>query len=268
MKNKRKIQKNSRSAMMIVIIFFMFISLAIIAGLISPTVRAFQDSSVNLKSKSSYYLAESGSEDAYYRLITGRPISSSETITLDSNSVTTTITSGANQKEIVSLGDASSFQRKVDLVIKTGAGVAFNYGLQSGNGGVKMDGGSTIKGNIYSNGPIDAISASITGTAVAADSFAYTADQSNGTATTPPSTINFGDAAASQDFAQSFQVSTAAPINKIQLYLKKTSSSPSDATIKIVTNNGGSPSTTVVDSTTLSAGNVSSSNFAWASFIF
>lgn len=178
MKQFKKINNQSGAAMLIAVIFFLFISLAIISGLISPTVRTFQDSSVNLKSKESYYLAESGSEDAMYRILTGKTIGTSEMITLDSNSATTTIAlNGSNQKEIISLGDVSNFQRKVDLILQAGAGVGFNYGIQSGDGGFTMDGGSKITGNIYSNGNILAYSGvQITGTAIAAGATSYVGD--------------------------------------------------------------------------------------------
>ena len=167
--------------MLIAVIFFLFISLAIISGLISPTVRTFQDSSVNLKSKKSYYLAESGSEDAMYRILTGKTIGTSETITLDSNSATTNITTSfGNSKQIISLGDVNNLQRKTNITLSAGAGVGFNYGIQSGDGGFTLSGGSTITGNVYSNGNIQASGGvHITGTAVAAGASSYIGDISD-----------------------------------------------------------------------------------------
>jgi len=116
---------------------FSFYFLGYNLWLVSPTVREYQNSSVNLKSKNSYYLAESGVEDAMYRIAAGKTIGASETITLGSNSETTTITTtGSNQKEIVSLGNVSNYQRKMDMILQGGAGVGFNYGIQSGDGGL------------------------------------------------------------------------------------------------------------------------------------
>jgi hypothetical protein len=164
----KKIKRNSGAAMLIFVVFFLFISLAIISGLVSPSVREFRNAAVNLNSKQSYFLAESGSEDAMYRILKSMTIGSSETITLGSNSETTAITSPTGySKQITSLGNVSSFQRKTSLSLQAGAGVAFNYGLQSGTGGIKIDSG-TINGNIYANGNIDAKDGIITGTAVAA----------------------------------------------------------------------------------------------------
>lgn len=175
MKFSKKINNQSGAAMLIAVIFFLFISLSIISGLVSPTVRALQDSNVNLKSKKSYYLAESGSEDAVYRLLNNMAISASEIITIDSSSATTTInSSGSNQKEIISQGDVNSFQRKLNVIMQTGPGVGFNYGIQSGDGGFNLSGGSKVTGNVYSNSNIQASGGvQITGTAIAAGATSY-----------------------------------------------------------------------------------------------
>ena len=194
MKQQTKIKKNSGSAMMIAIIFFLFISLVIISGLVSPTVREYQNSSVNLKSKNSYYLAESGVEDAMYRIAAGKTIGASETITLGSNSETTTITTtGSNQKEIVSLGNVSNYQRKMDMILQGGAGVGFNYGIQSGDGGFTLSGGSKITGNVYANGNIDGSGGvSITGTAIAAGATSYIGNKTSPTDPRRPAFYRWG----------------------------------------------------------------------------
>src|SRR5438552_12157640 len=90
-KDSKKLKRNSGAAMLIAVIFFLFISLAIISGLVTPTIREFRAANVNLNSKKSYFLAESGSEDAVYRILNNMSIGNSENITLDSNSVTTAI---------------------------------------------------------------------------------------------------------------------------------------------------------------------------------
>ncbi len=155
--------------MLVAVIFFLFISLAIIAGLVSPSVREFRTANVNLNSKKSYFLSESGSEDAVYRIKKSMTIGASETITLNSNSATTTITAvSASEKEISSLGNVSSLQRKTKITISTAPGVSFGYGVQVGAGGLRMDNNSQVNGNVYSNGNIVGNNgARITGTAIA-----------------------------------------------------------------------------------------------------
>ncbi len=190
---KQKIKTNGGAAMLIMVVFFLFISLAIISGLVSPSVREVQSVAENLNSKKSYFLSESGAEDAMYRILAGKNIGTSETITLDSNTTTTNITTTVNQKEIISLGSVKNFQRKVDMILQEGAGVGFNYGIQSGNGGFILDGGSKIIGNVYSNGNIQANN-KITGTAIAAGGASFIGDNANPNDPVTIGTSGVGDA--------------------------------------------------------------------------
>jgi hypothetical protein len=165
----KKINTQSGAAMLLSVIFFLFISLAIVFGLVSPSIREFRIASDSLKSRQSFFLSESVVEDAYYRLKTAKTIGATDTITLDGNSATASITDSAyNEKTISSLGDVFSRQRKNQLVLHTGQGVSFNYGIQSGLGGFVL-GNAVVNGNVYSNGTITgANGATITGTAVSA----------------------------------------------------------------------------------------------------
>jgi hypothetical protein len=261
---KKKINNQSGAAMLISVVFFLFISLAISFGLVSPSVRQFKIATDLMRSDQSYFLAESGVEDAYYRLKNGMTVGASETIALDGNSVETTISdSGYNEKTISSLGDVSDRERKNELVLSTGVGVAFSYGVQAGTGGFTMANNSVVNGSVYSNGNITG-SGSITGTALSANSAAAYADQTNDTGT--PTDVTFGNANGTQDFAQSFQLSTTAAVNKVDLYLKKVST-PGNLTVRIVTNSGSSPSTTTLASGTLSASLVSTT-YGWVSVPF
>lgn len=267
MKNQKKIKINNQSgaAMLVSIIFFLFISLAIISGLVSPSVREFKNAGSLIKSHKSFFLSESAVEDAYYRLKTGKPLGSTDIITLGDDSATATIAdSGYNEKTISSLGDVSSLQRKNELVLNTGVGVSFSYGVQSGTGGFTMDNGSSVNGSVYSNGNITG-SGSITGTALSANSGALTPDQTNGSGV-PSYNVTFGNANGTQDFAQSFQVSTTTVVNKVELYIKKVSA-PGNLTVRIVTNSAGNPGTTTLASGALSASLVSTT-YGWVSIPF
>src|SRR3989344_2775144 len=222
----KKIKRNRGAAMLISVIFFTFISLAIISGLVAPAVREFRNASVYLNSKKSYFLAESGSEDALYRILNNMAIGASETITLDSNDATTDITDiSGNTKQITSLGDVSNYQRKTSLTLSTNNGVSFNYGMKIGNGGLVMSNSATINGNVYVNGDITGSnSATITGTAMAADR-------------------------------------TADVITQISLYIKKVGS-PSNATVRITADSSGKPATSSLATGTLSASSVTGS-YGW-----
>jgi hypothetical protein len=168
-KAKRKINNQSGQAMLISIVFFLFISLAIILGLVSPSVRQFKIANDLIKSRQSFFVSESAIEDSYFRLKTAKTIGSTNTVTLGSDSATATITSsGYNEKTISSLGDASSRQRNNQLVISTGDGVSFSYGIQAGVGGFVI-GNATVNGNVYSNGTIvGSNGATVTGSAFSA----------------------------------------------------------------------------------------------------
>ncbi|MES2213965.1 MAG: hypothetical protein V4465_01035, partial [Patescibacteria group bacterium] len=218
--------------------------------------------------RESYYLAESGIEDVLYRLKNNLPVAATgQSVSVGGFSATTDTTDVSGGKIVTTTANWNGNIRKVEASVIQGSGIAFNYGMQSGNGGVSLDGGSSIIGNIYSNGPIDAISASITGTAVAADSAALSADQTNDVPTVPPSSITFRNVSASQDFAQSFALSVDAPINKFSFYIKKVGA-PANATVRLITDSAGSPSTTAIPigSAVLNASQVTT-NYGWVDVV-
>lgn len=169
-KDFKKIKKNGGAAMLISVIFFLFISLAIISGLVSPTIREFKNASMNLNSKKSYFLAESGSEDMAYRIIKNMIVGDSEILTLDSNSATTNASLFLGNKLISSLGDAESSQRKANITLSTGSGASFNYGIQSGPGGFILENSASVTGNVYSSGSIVGSGNTIYGDAVSSGS--------------------------------------------------------------------------------------------------
>ena len=195
-------------------------------------------------------------------------------MTLNGNTATTSIAgSGYNQKTIISTGDVSSRQRKSKMIVSAGAGVGFNYGLQTGAGGVSLGGSITVNGSVYTNGIISAPSGTqiITGSATAANSAALAVDQSSGSITAPTAptnAINFGNASGSQDFAQSFQVSSNLVLNKVQFYIKKIGS-PSVPTVRLVADNASnsSPSTVNIPIGTVTFGSVTT-NYAWVDISF
>jgi hypothetical protein len=164
-----KLKRNKGAAMLISVIFFLFISLAIITGLVSPTLREFKIANDLIRSRESILLSESGAEDAYYRLKTMKPIGTSATLSLNGHTATTEITdSGYNQKTIITLGDVSSRERKTRIVLTTGDGVSFKYGIQAGVGGFQI-GNAIVNGNVYSNGVVEGTNgATVTGSVFSA----------------------------------------------------------------------------------------------------
>ncbi len=153
LKNKSDRQKGA--ALMISVVFFLFLSLAITAGLVTPTVREFRNVDTYLKSRQAYFLAESGVEDVAYRTINGITVSATEALSLGGYTANTSSTTLiGNLRQIISLGDVNNFERQVDVVLRTGEGVVFKYGTQAGQGGFVFQNNSYVTGNIYSNGNI------------------------------------------------------------------------------------------------------------------
>ena len=260
--------------MIIIVLFFMFISLTILAGIINPVVREFKIATNNFDSKKSYFIAESGAEDMVYRVKNSMKvgtIGTNRTLFINNLSVSTpTLFTdlGGGKKQITTTGNVNSNERTVAITLNTATGVSFNYGVLVGTGGVYLDSG-TINGNIYSNGPITSSRSGgniISGTAISANSPSMVANQSNGSGV-PVNNINFGNANITQDVAQSFKVTnSSSPLNKIQLYLKKTGT-PSDVTINIMNDISGNIGSTVIASGTILASSVTTS-YGWIEVSF
>lgn len=262
-----KDREQAGNALLIVMVLFVAISLSIGLGLVVPVLRANRIATNNLESKRSYVVAESGVEDILYRLLKSKQVSSTESIVLGTQTTTTTVTDvSGGGKQIQSIGTTNTRSRTVTAIVEQGVGVSFNYGVQTGRGGITMGNGASIIGNVYANGNITG--GAITGTAVAANSAALSADQTNDTPSTPSSSITFRNTASTADLAQGFQVSTNSPINKIQLYIKKVGS-PANMTVRIVSDASGTPGTNNLLSTqgTLSAASVGTS-YGWVDVVF
>lgn len=254
--------------MMVVAIMFVIISLTIVFGIITPVLAQIKNASRALASREVYFLAEASTEDVLYRMKNGMNVSSTETLTINGNSAETTITDLFDSKVIATEAEVKDYVRKVQAEIITGEGVAFNYALQSGNGGFYMSGGGTVNGNVYSNGNIvGASGVTIDGSATAASSPPGSPIQYNNSPTVPSSSITFGSSNSSQDFAQSFAVEESGSPYKISLYIKK-NGNPSNITLKIAFDNNGSPGTVISGSDKLLSAGVIGSSYGWVDVVF
>lgn len=151
----RKLPTNCGQAVLMSTVFFMFISLAISMGLVTPVVKDAEIARAGSGSAQSFFLAEGVAEDALYRLKNGDTVVSGETIALNGATSTITVTDvGSNEKQIVSSGDAKNLIRNITARLTVTSGVAFNYGVQAGPGGFNIQNSASINGNAYSAGPI------------------------------------------------------------------------------------------------------------------
>jgi len=246
---------------MIASIFFLFILIVVTSGLVSPVVKNYKSADLNIKSKQTYYLGESGTEDVLYRLLSNIDVDENETLPIGDSEVTTNTARVDGVMHITSFGEFNEINRELDLTLAEGNSASFDYSLQTGNGGFDITGGSTVIGSVFANGPITGDSSSnITGSAVSANSPDFGLNQSNGTGT-PAYDVIFGKVTASQDVAESFSVSTSTVLNKVDLYIKKVST-PSNITVRLVSDSSGVPGSTVIASSTLSASSVTAS-YGW-----
>src|SRR3989344_2733848 len=191
-KNKKKYQQGN--VMLVLTLFVSLVSMASITATTGTAVRAHRDE-VNIeRTKQSYSTAESGIEDALYRLKNNMDIDTNETITLGNTTATTAITDiGDSQKSVASTGTTNSNDRSLSVVLKQSEGVSFFYGMQAGTGGVTMNNSAGIIGNLYSNGPIVVNNSGyVTGSATSANGDSATVDQTFGSGT-PATNNTFGN---------------------------------------------------------------------------
>lgn len=155
-KNFKKGDMQKGQAMIISVIFFLFISFATSIGLVGSTVREYKVTNDELiDSKRSFYLSESGVEDVLYRLRKGMSYSNTEYFMLSSNWVDTTVTdTSATTKTIEGLGTAFYRNRKTELRITGGGESSFSSPVHVGEGGVSLENTSSLGGDVFSNGPV------------------------------------------------------------------------------------------------------------------
>lgn len=264
-----KTQYNRGQAMLFTMICVVLLSTLVTYGISGPVVRDYRVAAEGIKGRKSYFLSESSIEDVYYRVKSNISVASSETLYSGSDYTTVTVTDlSSTQKQVTSVSNVSGRQRTTTALFeRTGGGTSFTTAVQAGRGGITLSGSSRVNGSAYVNGNIVGTGQTpITGSATAAATEALSTNQSNGVSGTPANTLVFGQTSAAQDAAQSFQVSSEVPLNKIQVYVKKTGS-PSNATVRIVADNAGVPGTVYLAQGTLTASTVTTS-YNWVDVTF
>lgn len=238
------------AAVLLVVLFFIILSTTLLIGVSMPIVQQIENTSDFINSKKSYSAADAQAENTLYRLNKGKtdtPI----TLSILGSEANAIISDVGEEKQISIQGIFGEFERFVQARFRKDAGVSFNYGLQTGLGGLEMSGSSYIVGNVYSNGPVVGNGGSgwyttyVTGSLTAANMTDPTSTIQNFISSpTPTQTFTFGrtvpDALLYEDLAQSFDVSTTTTITEVDVYLKKIGA-PANATVRIVANKKNSP---------------------------
>lgn len=267
LKNIRVRQRGA--ALIIVVFFFIAVSLAIIQSATMGAIVELRTYRTLATSKFAYAAAEAGIEDMYYRTITNRAVPTSEIITL--NNATSTVLGvavSATQQDFYATGQAGSQVRKLYFSSSKNKTVPLLYGAQVGEGGVKMsnnskiDGTGLAKGDLYSNGSIEGDeNILITGNAISA---AQMSEDMYASSTSCTNDETVGRTNPNIDYIQGFQMSgtTSAPLAKVALYIKR-NGNVTGGTIRIVgTDASGYPDTTALASQALSYSSVSTS-YGW-----
>lgn len=253
---------NRGAAILIVVLFFVIISVTLLTAVSGPVGYQIRNTADFLQSKQSYTAADAQAENALYRFNKGKTDAPSILSVLGATA-TASLLEVDGQKEISVQGVIGEFQRFVKARFQQDVGVAFNYGLQTGIGGLTMTGSSKIVGNVYSNGDVVGFggpgwaSTEITGSVTAANASNPTPHIDNIGVAAPTYAHSFGSTTAAQDFSQSFVIGTTTPVTELALTIKKVGS-PANATVKIVNNASGAPGTTVLMSGVLNSSLVTS----------
>lgn len=210
-----------------------------------------QNANYSVQADQAINLAEAGVDKAVASLNASGGSYSGETETfLGPGSFSVNVTTPDSKTKIIestgyvpSKADAKT-KRTVKVTASKGVGVAFNYGVQVGDGGLLMSQNSTVNGSVYANGNIEiSNNARITGDAYVAGGTAPIPDQSGDCVSPNCTDFIFGKTVGGNnqlDVAQSFKPADDSVLNKVALKLKKFGS-PSDLNVKLLRNDAGQP---------------------------
>jgi hypothetical protein len=261
------IKKNKKSnrgfAAILVLVVLMCLILIVTFSLSAIIITKNKTSKNVILSAQSYYSAESGIEDGILRIIKGYNYTAINNFDLDDSNVNQNITQSGGITTIESLSSYFNNERKVKTELAlTIDDISFYYGVQVGEGGLTMGNGSFIIGNLYSDGSVSG-GGTIAGDLIVATGMSLDA---NGLWDNYSDEFRFGKNGEPIDIAMSFTPASTAALSQVSLYVKKVSNPP-DGTIRIVSNNAGSPSTTVLATTNFLSSKIGLS-YGWVDFSF
>jgi len=264
---------------LISVMFFLSISLLLTFGFSALALQEKETTRLVLRAKQSYFLAESGIEDATYRIMNGKAIDASESLTLNNSTVTTSITDNFGEKDIVATGDINQSIRIVSTTLETSAGALFNHAAQIGYLGLTFKNDSSVIGSVFSNGNVyrdsGGLNNIVTGDVFVAKGIGTLPDQENTLGFSETSTIDppreffVHEVDGLQDAAQQFIPTVTAEPLRLDFYVKKVGNVP-NLNIRIVPDDGsGAPlHNNTIASGQLKEDAISDSNFSWVSMTF
>ncbi len=147
--------KNRGAALLTFVIFFLLASALLVTGIARTIYDSMTEARLLYESKRSLFAAEGGIEDAIYRHRDSRAYSSTETFTIDGITVSMGRVLVIDTYELTATANANGSTRRSMAELVVGDGASFNFGLQSGNGGIAMSNNSAVYGNVFSNGEVE-----------------------------------------------------------------------------------------------------------------
>lgn len=254
---------NGGQVVILTVIFFLIISMAVISAVVIPTSNQVKSVNDLLRAKQGYIAADAIGADGWYRLSLDKTLPSTMSLPFETPvSASATVLTSGSTITITALGADGATRRYASAQFRQDASFGLQYSLAIGTGGISMGGGSNVTGDVYTNGNItsDSSGSFISGSATAANETPPVIDQSNGyTNGTTPVSVTIGNAAAAEDVAQSFQVTSTVGITYIRLYAKKVGFIGSNSTVRIVNDNAGKPGKTTYATGTMKADAVTTS---------
>lgn len=243
----QRITPRERGAILLLALTFAGIMATVLAGVVSYVALGTRTVRTATASAQALALAEAGIEQSIYQLNQNGSYGGETITSVPGGVIVISIATAGNAKRITSTGYVPNQTNPVavrevqaNASINTSL-VAFHFGVQIGNGGLSMGNGAQVHGSIFSNGNISG-SGVITGDATVAlgtdDNPDQKSEQQN-------SGFNLGDVAARTNVAMGFKPSVSALLSRTTLNIKKIGN-PGDITIRIVTDNSGKPSKTVL----------------------
>lgn len=142
---------------MLFVMIFMVASIALTYSISRSIYAQVQQYRLAYDSKQSFYVADAALEDMAYRYIASLTPDAVETIQIGDAYATTTSTFDTVDDVFIittTAVDNGAF-RGGQLELYTGSGASFNFGVQTGNGGFELTNGSSVVGNVFSNGYIE-----------------------------------------------------------------------------------------------------------------
>src|SRR3989344_5895554 len=171
-KKQSRYPANRGAALLLLVLLFTAGSLLIATGMSRAIYTDVVGYTRLSDTKQNILTADSSLEDVVYRLREGMDVSDTEVLALLSATTTTTTVEVSGELEVETHATTTNRTRKRKMILtEGGVGVAFNYGIQVGEGGIAMKQSASVDGNVYSNGPLvgeSGFNGLITGDAVSA----------------------------------------------------------------------------------------------------